>query len=382
MNPPGISIVSGTPLWSDSVDNWHLTQQVEQYQHTIQAVGGYWSAQFTIKGDRKLADDWLQDGLGRHIEVYDGSLTRIWEGFVDKLVVNYGPLSVTQGPLLDIANRVSMTYSTIELDEDDNPVVGTRVTTDEYNDTDSQDAWGIIPKLLSSGGLQDGWAEGIVQTYLAENAQPEVSKSFRTGSMLDTSVTAHCKGYVHWLNWPYNNLVGGAVDADEKVIAVLGDSPNVAWLAISTEHIDENTLDVSGWENQNNLAWNVIKDTVAQGDTGNDRWIFGIYADLEAYYQAAPTTIEYQQRLSQPKPVIENVGGDEVYPWNVLPGKWLMFPDFLIGQAAELDLADDPRCMFIETVKFTAPQGLDLTGGKTDSLDAVLARMGLSGIGA
>ena len=382
MNPPGISIISGTPLWSDSVDNWHLTQQVEQYQHTIQAVGGYWSAQFTIKGDRKLADDWLQDGLGRHIEVYDGSLTQIWEGFVDKLVVSYGPLSVTQGPLLDVANRVSITYSTIEYDEDDNPVVGTRVTSAVQEDTDSQDIWGIIPKVLSTGGVEDNDATEICQTYLAEHSQPEVGKSFRSDSSRDTSVTVYCKGYVHWLNWPYDNTTGGTDDADDKLIAVLGDSPNVAWLAISTEHVDANTLQVPLWEDENNLALSVVKDIVARGGTSNERWIFGIYANLEAYYQAAPTAIEYQQRLSQPKPIVEGIGGDEVYPWNVLPGKWLMFPDFLIGQAAELDLADDPRCMFIETVKFTAPQGLDLTGGKTDTLDAVLAQMGLSGIGA
>ena len=101
-----------------------------------------------------------------------------------------------------------------------------------------------------------------------------------------------------------------------------------------------------------------------------------------SYYEAAPTTLEYQQRLSQSLPVVERTGGDEVYPWNVLPGRWLLFPDFLIGQAAELDLRDDPRAMFIEQVKYTAPNELYMKGGTVDSTDALIAQLGLSGIGA
>ena len=64
------------------------------------------------------------------------------------------------------------------------------------------------------------------------------------------------------------------------------------------------------------------------------------------------------------------------------PGKWLMFTDFLIGQAEELNLRNDPRAMFIETVKYTAPWSLQLKGGAVDTIDAVVAQLGLSGIGA
>ena len=365
------------------MDTWHLAQQVHKYWHIIEAVGGYWSAQFTIRGGRSLMDDWLQDGLGRHIEVYDGSLTQIWEGFVDKVTANYGPLSVTRGPLLDTANRVYLTYSAITYDEDDNPVVGTRITTAAENDTDSQAQWGIIPKVLSTGGVEADDAEQICETYLAEHAQPATSKDWRTsGAGQETSVTVDCLGYVHWLNWPYTDTSGGTDDADDKIIAVLGDTPNSSWLTYDTSHIDANTLQVPTWEDENNLAWSVIKDVVARGGASDERWIFGIYADREAYYQAAPTTVEYQQRLSDPGVRLESLEGAEVYPWNILPGKWIMFPDFLIGQAAETDLRDDPRAMFIEQVKFTAPNELQMKGGTLDTLDALLAQLGLMGVGA
>ena len=386
MQPPGISIVSELPLWLTGTDSWHLTQQVRSYNHIIEALGGYWSAEFTIRGGRHLADDWMQEGLGRHIEVYDHSLTCIWEGFVNKLVVNYGPLAVTRGPLLDIANRVAITYSGIEYDEDENPVVGTRTTTDitdaAANDTDSQDLWGIIPKVLSTGGMEESDAEAVRNTYLENYKLPRTSKEVRSDASKETSVTVSCLGYVQWLNWPYNTTSTGTENASTKIENILGDTPNSSWLSYDTSHVDSNTLQVPAWEDEDRTAWSVVKNVVARGDSSQARWLFGVYAGREAFYEAAPTVVEYQQRLSQARSIVEHVDGDEVYPWKVVPGKWLMFPDFLIGQAAELNLRDDPRAMFIETVKYTMPWTVDLKGGTVDTLSALVAQLGLSGIGA
>ena len=383
MNPPGISIVSHAPLWSDSSEVWKLTEQVHNYSHIIEALGGYWSADFTIRGARGLMDDWLQDGLGRHVQVYDDSLTCIWEGFVNAITANYGPLAITRGPLLDIANRVSITYSGVAYDEDDNPIFGTSITTAEEDDTDSQALWGIVPIVLSTGSAVDADAEDIRDTYLEQHKMPRTSKQWRSDASGETSVEVSCLGYVHWLNWPYNTVaVGGEENTSAKIVNVLADTPNVAWLAFDTTNVTENTLQVPAWEDENNLAWSVIKGIVARGDATLNRWLFGVYADLEAYYVAAPTTLEYQQRLSQPRTRIEHAGGDEVYPWNVLPGKWMLLPDFLIGQAAELNLRDDPRAMFIEQVQYTAPWELELKGGAIDTVAALVAQLGLSGIGA
>jgi len=111
--PPGLTIICDAPLWVDWKATQDLTKQVHRYWHTIEALGGYWSAEFTIRGNRNLVDDWLQDGIGKRILVFDGSLTCIWEGFVNQVIANYGPLAATRGPLLDIANRVWVVYSTI-----------------------------------------------------------------------------------------------------------------------------------------------------------------------------------------------------------------------------------------------------------------------------
>jgi len=379
--PLNISINASEPLWYDYGYLDQLTTQLAAYSHSIKALGGYWQAQFTIRGNRLLVEDWLDAGLGRHIETYGDGLNKIWEGFVNKIVVNYGPLSVTRGPLLDIGNRVNLVYSGIDVTTDP-PAVGVKVETGEANDTDSQDLYGIVPRILTTGGATDTDADAIRDTYLAEHKLPKTSKAWQNDTAGDLSATVEALGYVHWLNWAYNSTTNGEQNASVKVSNVLGDTPNSAWLTYGTDNVDTNTLQVKAFEDDDNLAWNVIKSVVARGDSSQNRWLFGIHNDQAATYEAAPTDLEYQQRLSDPKVRVETVSGAEVYPWNVLPGKWLMFPDFLIGKTQPSALREDARALFIEEVRYRAPWGLSLHGGDVDTLPQLLAQFGLGGVGA
>ncbi len=163
---------------------------------------------------------------------------------------------------------------------------------------------------------------------------------------------------------------------------MLDATPKVSWLDFDTSGIDENTVQVTSFEDGLSLAWSIIKEIVARGDALHNRWLFGVYGDLAGRYEAAPTEVEYVQRLSDPKVRVETPSGSEVYPWNVLPGKWLQFPDFLIGKAQPADLREDPRMMFVEGVTYRAPYGLELRGGDVDRLSQILGQMGLAGAGS
>ena len=107
--------------------------------------------------------------------------------------------------------------------------------------------------------------------------------------------------------------------------------------------------------------------------------LFGVYDDRVPVYEQVPTTIEYYQKLSEDFVTFES--GLKVDPIDVLPGKWLYFTDLFIGEPEADTLSEDIRAMFIESVKYTYPQGLVLSGGKTDSLTQKLAKLGLAGIG-
>jgi len=360
---------------------YNLSDTINAYSHTIQALGGYWEASFSL-GDRlgKL-EDWL-DGLGWHIEVYNPALVKIWEGFVNEVTLGVGGFSVTRGPLMNIANRVTVWYSLLDTTITP-PATGISRPTPIAEDTASQAKYGIVEKTLSVGSVETTDANQIRDTFLAENALPETGKSVNLGgSGSEASITVNCLGYVRWLDfYVYDDTASGTRTITQKIQDVMGADPNTLF---STDYanIATNNLLVSRYDTEERTAWAIIKALVARGDVNDNRYIFGIYNNQVAYYDAIPTDIEYYQRLADPSQRVETLFGQWVKPWDVQVGKWLLFPDFLIGKVQPTNIRLDQRAMFIESLTYTAPWALSLTGGKVSSLSQRLARLGLGGTGA
>jgi hypothetical protein len=145
--------------------------------------------------------------------------------------------------------------------------------------------------------------------------------------------------------------------------------------------IATNTLQVVKYENQYRLALSLIKSMVAMGDATNARYLFKIGKGRHATYEAAPIEVEYIQNLSDPEQKVTTLYGDEVLPWRVQPGKWLLFPDFLVGTDVSQPPADDQRAMFLESVTYTMPLQLELIGSTSYTIDQRLGQLGLMGVG-
>jgi hypothetical protein len=358
--------------------------EVQEYGHQIEAFGGYWSAKFTAAMARRTEiEDWFEYGLGRRITVRAGGGDVIWEGFVNQIDIAVAGLTATTGPLLDLANKVKLIYSTIDTSSDV-PILGIRADTGYASDSASQNRYGILERVLSSGGIQTSLAAQVRDVYLAENAFPgsnnQLSFSNQRGDA--PSATISCLGFVHYLNtYIYNQTSQrGMGYLSDKVRAVLNAEPN-GHIAKDFSMIELNTTAEHVWENDDRLALGLIKEMVAKGDTSFNRWLFGVYAGRAAYYRAAPESAAYEQFLADPRQEIYSRGGAIVPPWMVQPGKWLLFPDFLPGRAF-VDLPSDPRATFIENVSFQLPYGATINGQKVRRLDQKLARLGISGIGA
>lgn len=355
--------------------------RVTSCSFSIGALGGYLTCDFTIGANLAMIEDWLQTGLGRHIEVWDDAGVQVWEGYVNQLTINVSGLGITHGPLLQSANRVRLGYSTIDTTTIP-PVTGERVFTTAINNTTAQGKYGIISKDLSTGGCSAAAAAQIAAQYLAENAWPPTTKQWsNTGGALSLSIS--CLGYYTRLNYAYNQTVTtGTQNLSDKLISIIASDPNDIVLTTNAS-IATNTLAVPAYENDDLKAWSLIKSLVAMGDALYNRYLFGVYADRKVVYVAAPSAVEYYQRLSARDQRIETQDGTEVVPWRVQPGKWLLFPDFLVGTTASTyALRQDPRAMFIESMTYTAPWGLQLSGSKAETLSQRLAQLGLSGIGA
>lgn len=350
------------------------------YRHTINAFGGYWDATFTIPGNQNDIEEWLENGLGRHVIVRDHALSIIWSGFVNRVSATLGGLSVIRGPLLNIGNYVDLIYSTVDPTTIP-PTIGIRENTGYTSDIGSQTDFGLFETVLSSGGATAAAALEARNNWIAERAYPKTTQTLNLGTTGNAVVSIECAGYSQILKkYTYSSSVTGTSNVSALISDVLGGALNQVFSA--DEVIDTNTLQRTTAVSGSRTAWDLIKSYTALGDTSDNRWVFGVYADEIPYYQQSPTTVEYEYLISDKSQAIQSQGVD-IYPWNILPAKWMFFQDLLIGRvpASVNVLREDPRAMFIESATFTAPWGLTLTGGDTDTINQRLAKMGLAGVG-
>jgi len=357
-----------------------MQTEVDAYTHETKAMGGYYSAQMTIKDRQEDLEEWFENGLGRHIEVYNHALERIWEGFVNQVDLSLGALSITRGPLLSIANRCRVVYSTIGYDAVTNePILGIRAVTPVADDTDSQTRYGIVEKVVSAGGLTAAIAAQVRDSYINEYRDPMTTE--RLGQGGGQQAVIHCLGYGAFLEaYSYYDDAPAAAtqDLSVKMAAILDADPNGLFDSGNAE-ITENTTPASEQDDQYRVAWSIIKSLVAEGDDTFAKYVFGVYNDRKVIYEPVETDLTYRLRLSDAGQRVETLPGALVRPWDVKPGKWIFISDFLVGRTQPDDLQKDPRNIYIESVKFTAPYSVDVQGGRASTISQVLKRMGLGG---
>ncbi|MHC4748297.1 MAG: hypothetical protein ACYTFW_00340 [Planctomycetota bacterium] len=334
---------------------------------------------------QQVIDEWLENGLGRHVVVYSGETEFLWEGFVNKVTFNIGALSAVRGPMFDIGNRVSVIYTPI-IDALVDPVVtGSATETPITEDADSQARYGIIEKIISGGQLVDDGtideAEEIRDLYLAEMKLPYTDETINLGSLAEPSMTVECLGYKEWLKtYVYNEYDSISVTLDTKIKNVLGNDPNSIF---STDYsfIVSNALLTNKLDDKNRFANTIIEELVGQGDASNNRWSFRVDEDRVCYYEAIPTTIKYLHSLTSSAQNLTLLDGTEIRPWIVRAGEWVEISDFVTSETeySPTDLRTNPRLLFAEQVTYTAPHQLSIVGGKISSVRQRLNQLGVGG---
>ena len=356
------------------------------YSHTITADGGMQSASLSLVGTVDEMEAWLSDGLNRHVEVYSPDQVLVFEGFVDQITYSAGTLTATRGPLMNIANRISVVYTPILSDDEDPPVTGTQTTTEIVDNETSQDKYGIVEQVFSAGTLYPDSAEALRDAYLEEIAWPETSETIGIGSTSEPSVELSILGYVSRLNTyitqdtTTQSIQISDPDGTGKLQQLIADDPNGIFPADYTG-MEENNLLAQQYENENRTGWAAMQELVELGnDTDNTRMTLGVYAGRRVVYATIPTDVEYEHRIADRAMRVERYGtGHEVRPWDVLPARWTFLPDYMVGRQVPVDRRQDPRYIFIESVSFSAPYNVDLTGSKVGTIRQLLAKQGMWG---
>lgn len=344
------------------------------------AWGGCWSLTAEADGSQAYVEGWLEEGLGRHIELYAPTTDWIWEGYVSLVTANIAGATWQVGPLLDtMANKIRVSYSTVDYNNIP-PAVGQRRSTGWAEDATSQARYGIIEYEKSVAGATLTNAEQIRDVALAEMRYPRPKETDNIGGGGSPSVTIQARGYSDWLQaYHYTSTTPGATTASTKLQAVLGADPNGLFSADYTL-VGTNTSSVGAYDNNGRSAMSVVQGLTAIGDTNDDRWLFGLYQDRRAVYEAIPSSPTYQRQLADPQQSVRIYGdGPLVYPWSIQPGRWLFYTDLFVGRSTPDDIRADERYLFIEQASFSIPWALTLDGSVVGRLDQILSRLGLGG---
>lgn len=383
----GLRVDVEQPLWfTTRATEYSFSRELEAYTHQHGADGGYLSCTFTVKVSQRSIDEWLENGLARHITVYNPETEEIFSGFANKVSFGLGSLSASRGPLFDITNRVLVVYTPIIDVTVDPPTTGSATETPIAEDVDSQAKYGIIEKVISGGQLLDDGttdeAEEVRDLYLAEMKSPYTDEVVTLGALTEPMMTIEVLGYHEWLkSYVFNDYNTSTIFVSTKVNNVLDADPNSIFSA-DRSLINENAQLTGELDDENRMAWAVIEELRAVGDASDNRWVFGAGVDRVCYFRSIPTEVTYKHSLTSSAQNVTLLDDSEIKPWNVRAGVWVEIVDFLKSQSPLSGTPDrkDPRLLFAETVSYTAPNSLSITGSRISTMKQRLKQLGVGGV--
>jgi len=376
-------VVRDSVLRSNTVIDDNLATKLSSLNVQWQMYGGHWQLAPTFNVTKSTGEEWLEDGLGRHIELYAPSAVKIWEGFVNSITLNIGGLSITRGPMIGgVENRNRVIYSTVDTGTDP-PTMGIRSETVWAENAASIARYGQHERVISVGGATAASAAQISATALAERSEPPTSESDNLANSVVPSVSIIAMGYIHWLqSYTLDLTTTGLQNASNKLIAVLGADPNGIF-STSYSAIEANAVQVGAYDRDYRIAESVIKAIIALGNAANERTTLIILNGRVAEYKTVSSTPIYQRRIAEAAQRLENYQqGGWVEPYNVDPGEIVFYTDLLAGKPVAVTSAiakSDPRYMRIERATYTLPMALNLQGESFSQLDQTMKRFGLGG---
>ena len=356
------------------------SQDVTSYDHSHAALGGFWSANLTMRLPLVELEDWLENGVGRQVQVKGRGTKLAWEGLVNRVTMNVGGYNMTVGPYLDIANKVKLAYS-IFLQLGGGNATGIRVVTDYTSDALSIARYGILAKVFSVGGVDTSAVANLQALLLERYSQPPRSEDLNlpgdTG-LIYFDLKLECIGYAHlFQKYSYNSATTGTQNLSAKLTAIVAAEPN----GLFSSSVTTNTIQVPAYENDDAEAWGLIKAMIAMGDVSLNRYSFGVYENRRAVYKPVSNSVVYIRPLREGAAVIQDAQGGLLQPWEVRPGGYVLVTDLLPGKPTASTLNDDRRAIYADTVQYRMPDSLVINGAHSFKVEQRLAQLGISGVG-
>lgn len=296
----------------------------ETYRHEITTSGGFKSAQFTTAVSKVEAIRWMDGGLAMGVVAKNERGSTVWEGFVNKINIRNGPNDRTLGPVMDISNHVSVSYST--------PTYAGlsksyKRNTPYVTDLESEAKYGLLSEVVSGSELSDKAAIAYGHNYLADNAVPNImDKTNRNAEVTGYHITVECLGWSRYLEKAHY-LYKADYDQQpiyKKIDLVLSRGLFARRVGYYTTEVSRSEMGsyVEGWEDRNRACFSVIDEAVNQAVMGSDsRPVWGMFADKKFVVKVSRNSHDRYERSFEYGDVTE--AGVLVPNSEVLPGKWI-----------------------------------------------------------
>lgn len=360
------------PALSDTA-RYSASFDTDNWQHRISANLGFDTASFDLKEEKYVLEDLFFNGLGRRVTRYspDGNFV-VWDGYISEMTLSEPGITLRIS-LKELANRASVRY--VPIDTSTNPPTESAETsTTVVNDTESQSLYGIKERYFSPPKINRLTAANAAQyasIILDQYRRPRRSADFSGGSS-EPRLSVMCEGFIHTLEWRVYNQT--AVSGADWVYVVAGTIITGVGQFIYDTDFDTNTTQLQKYFNRDDTALNILQTAAGLGDNTDRRWLFYVLENRILQYKAASTTIAYLRRVGDPRQQIFDTTGRPMPYWEIRPNNWLRNSDVLPQFLTPAGLQDDYPSMYIESVQYSEPDSLSLTGSTGDRAQVIIAR--------
>lgn len=323
------------------------------YKRVTSSKGGDAVASYSFKGGDQLLNQYLHEALG---QTFTESYERIntFQGRVHEVRLSL-PNAIFIHSLEPVANKVACWYTSI--------VTGQSDLTQFYEDTDSQNKWGVRYLLLRpSQNMDQGEAEDLAQAVLAQVAEPRIIRGKNRGRQAGEQgiIKITAQGWAGSLDAERHNDTGSGTTAASTQLNTL--ITNASLVSVGSIASNTKALEVaSEWRPVlQRIHW--IAD---QSDASGNVYAYGCFGSKAFDYYVADDTVNpvRYKVLSRGWSIHDTVTKEEVPPALVKPGYKSMVVDFL----AEVPISggDDFRVQRDTHVEYST-RGASLTGSGWD----------------
>lgn len=351
---------------------------VSGWRHKITANIGFDTASFNLIASKRELEEMFFEGCGRRITRFtpDGHGV-VWDGYIAEMVLNEPGLQLRIS-LREMANGVIVNY--IPTDTSTNPpTYGAEWWAGPVNDAPSQAQYGIKQKLFvpPMNKLTAADAQQFANVLLAHYRTPIRSGLISSGSS-QSNLQIVCDGYMHTLGWhTYNQYALSGTDNADTILSTIASVTGQGFIA--SQDLDTNTTQVQKYFSNFDRGYDLVQLIASFGDGSYNRWLAYVLEDRVLHYKPASTTVDYLRRIEDGRQEIRDVGGRVIPYWEIRPNHWIRTTDVFPHALNPASLKDDFQVSYIESVEWTEPDGLTLSGSPGDNLQVIVARMAAQG---